>query len=257
MKIAIFGAGAYGTALGGILAENGHDIDYYDPKLKSEKLADVIENADAIVLCTPSSVVSHTLPHLMKDKLLIVVTKGILTDAIFKDFKDWVVLSGPGYADDIKAGKSTHLTATDSRIVELFSTGFLDFDMTSDRKGVLMCGALKNVYAIGAGLRGLKSGTEVHEQYLRDAMDEMRTLLLANRADPRTVDLNCGKGDLRITCYYPSRNYEFGRILKENPSAEPEKTVEGMAALKLIHQREIVVPENLKILEEIIDATER
>ena len=31
MKITIFGAGAFGTALGNILEENGHQITYYDP----------------------------------------------------------------------------------------------------------------------------------------------------------------------------------------------------------------------------------
>ena len=36
MKIAILGAGAFGTALGGILADNGYDIDYYDPKIEKE-----------------------------------------------------------------------------------------------------------------------------------------------------------------------------------------------------------------------------
>ena len=31
MKIAVLGAGAFGTALGGILADNGYDVDFYDP----------------------------------------------------------------------------------------------------------------------------------------------------------------------------------------------------------------------------------
>ena len=34
MKIAILGAGAFGTALGGILANKGYDVDYYDSKIR-------------------------------------------------------------------------------------------------------------------------------------------------------------------------------------------------------------------------------
>ena len=36
MKIAILGAGAFGTALGGILADKGYDIDYYDSRVETE-----------------------------------------------------------------------------------------------------------------------------------------------------------------------------------------------------------------------------
>ena len=57
MKIAILGAGAYGTALGGILAEGGYDIDYYDKEVENERLEDVMDGATHIVLCIPSKVV--------------------------------------------------------------------------------------------------------------------------------------------------------------------------------------------------------
>ena len=254
MKIAVLGAGAFGTALGGVLADKGYDIDYYDSRVERERLADVMADSKMVVLCVPSKAAPFVLPHLPKDKPLVVATKGILSDAAFKEFRDWMVLSGPGYAEDIKAAKPTHLTATDERVVEMFGTEYLDFDRTEDKKGVLMCGALKNVYAIMAGLKNLKPGTEAHEKYMKDAADEMRAILLANGADPQTVDLNCGVGDLRITCYYPSRNYEFGQKLRENPDYQPEKTVEGVSALKRIRRGEIVIPRNLKILEEILNA---
>lgn len=252
MKIAILGAGAFGTALGGVLAGNGYDIDYYDTRIEKERLSDVVEGAKYIVLCVPSKAVPYVLPYVPKDKSLIVATKGILLDKTFSDFEDWMVLSGPGYAVDIKACQLTHLTATDKRIIEMFATEYLDFDLTADKRGVLMCGALKNVYAIGAGLLNLKAGTEKHEEYLKDTADEMRALLLANEADPRTVDLNCGIGDLRITCYYPSRNYEYGQKLRQDPKYEPDNTVEGLSAIKRIQRGEIKLPGNLKYLSEIL-----
>lgn len=252
MKIAILGAGAFGTALGGILADKGYDIDYYDSKLEKEKLSDVLAKVKYIVLAVPSQAAPYLLPYLPKNIPLIVATKGFLDDHNFVDFTDYMVLSGPGFAVDIKAGKETHLTTTDDRVVELFTTDFLTFDKTHDKKGVLMCGAFKNIYALLAGLLNLKAGTDLHEQYLTEAAEEMKALLSANGADAKTVDLECGIGDLRLTCDYPSRNYEFGQILRKNPKAVPTKTVEGLTALSKVKRGEIKVPDEAQHLKDLM-----
>lgn len=257
MKIAILGAGAYGTALGGVLADKGYDIDYYDTRLERERLADVVAGARYVVLCVPSSAAPHVLPHLPKDKPLIVATKGILTGAAFATFADWMVVSGPGFAEDLKAAKPTHLTATDARAVGLFGTEFLDFDQTDDRQGVLMCGALKNVYAVLAGMRDLQRGVPEHGKFLSAAADEMRKILAANGADSATVDLSCGVGDLRLTCGLPSRNYEFGQKLRRDAKVTPEKTVEGLAALKRIRRGEIKLPEGLPLMEFLLEESKK
>lgn len=254
MKIAILGAGAFGTTLGGVLVEKGYDIDYYDSKVERERLSDVLKGAKYIVLTVPSKAVPYVLPHLPKKTPLIVATKGILSAKTFAEFSDYMVLSGPGFADDIRAHKKTLLTTTDNRVIELFERDYLTFDFTEDKTGVLMCGALKNVYAILAGLLGLKAGTDLHEEFLREAAEEMRAILGANDASERTVDLACGVGDLRLTCNLPSRNYEFGMRLRRDKHYQPEKTVEGVSALKKIKRGEIVVPEKaekLKFLMEI------
>ena len=252
MKIAILGAGAFGTALGGILAGKGYDIDYYDSKIEKEDLAGVLESAKYIVLAVPSMAAPYLLTYLPKNIPLIVATKGFLDAHNFRNFSDYMVLSGPGFADDIKAGKQTLLTATDKRVMELFETEFLSFDFTSDSVGVLMCGALKNVYAIFAGFLNLKPGTAAHEEYLTEVAEEMKALLSFNGGEAETVELACGKGDLRLTCDYPSRNYEFGQILRENPKARPEKTVEGLTALFKIKRGEIKVPDAAIKLKELM-----
>ncbi|MDO4507846.1 MAG: hypothetical protein Q4B65_00420 [Candidatus Saccharibacteria bacterium] len=257
MKIAILGAGAFGTTLGGVLAEKGYDIDYYDSKVEQEKLSDVLKGAKAILLTVPSKAVPFLLPHLPKDIPLIVATKGVLKPTTFDDFRDYMILSGPGFAEDIRAHKKTKLTATDERIFEMFETDYLTFDFTEDEHGVLLCGALKNVYAILAGLVSVKAGTPLHEKFLEETADEMRAILKANGADPKTVDLVCGVGDLRITCDYPSRNYEFGQKLRENPDYQPEKTVEGVSALKRIKRGEIIIPEGMEKLKTLIKVSEK
>ncbi len=252
MKIAILGAGCFGTALGGILASNGYDIDYYDSTLEKENLADNLETAKYVVLAVPSKVAPYLLPHVRKDRPLIVATKGILTDNYFAEFKEWMVLSGPGFASDIKEKKKTYLTVTDERIKELFKAPYMIFDETSDRLGVLMCGALKNVYAIMAGYKRLEPGSQESSAFLKVALKEMEMLLDANGAKPSTVKLACGKGDLKLTCAPQSRNYTFGYRLSFDKKYQPECTVEGLSTIKRIRRKEILIPENLPILGEIL-----
>ncbi len=252
MKIAILGAGAFGTALGGILAEKGNDVDYYDSRHTGDTLRETVAGADMVVLAVPSKAAPYVLPNVPHDIPLIVATKGILSDEVFDDFKDYMILSGPGFADDIKAHKKTILTATDQRVVDLFTTDYLSFDYTEDKKGVLMCGALKNVYALYCGLLGLKAGSSEHAKYLLETAKEMALVLSENGANAETIQLVCGKGDLKLTCNYPSRNYEFGQILRKNPKAEPEKTVEGLSALTKIKNGGIKVPETATKLLDLI-----
>ena len=257
MKTAILGAGAYGTALGGLLANKGYDVDYYDSRLEKERLSDVVADAETVVLCVPSAAAPYVLPYLPKEKPLIIATKGILTDTAFADFHDWMVLSGPGFAEDIKLARPTHLTATDPRVAEMFGTEFLDFDLTDDRKGVLMCGALKNVYAIYAGFLNLKPVSREHRQFLHHVAREMADILEFNGANEETVDLNCGIGDLKITCGEPSRNYEYGQKLRKNLGTKPDKTVEGLSALKRIRRREIDIPASAEYLKTILKESEK
>lgn len=251
MKISILGAGAFGTALGGILADNGYDIDYYDTKLERERLADNLDSAKYIILCVPSAAAPYLLPHLPTNIPLIVATKGLLDNHLFKDFKDYMILSGPGFATDIKAKKETYLTATDQRIINLFKADFLHFDTTTDKKGVLMCGSLKNIYAIYAGHQALQKHTKPWQEYINSAASEMKQILKANGANPNTVNLYCGVGDLELTCDTPSRNYEYGTKLRKDSNIKPDKTVEGFTALAKIKRGELIIPDSATIIKKI------
>ena len=164
-----------------------------------------------------------------------------------------MVLSGPGFADDIKAGKETHLTSTNQRIDKLFVAEYIKFDRTKDIKGVLMCGALKNVYAILAGLKNLKKDTKTWQIFITEVVKEMKAILKANGAEPGTVNLACGIGDLKLTCDMPSRNYQYGQELRKNPSAKPDKTVEGLTALNKIKRGEIIIPDAAIKLKDLME----
>lgn len=241
MRITVLGAGAFGSALGHILESKGNEVTYFSPTMDIT-IEEALKDAETVLLAVPSKALPEVIPKIPKDLPLIVATKGILDTSIFDEFNDVSVLSGPGFAADIEKHLKTNLTTTDTRVRDLFETNWLKFDMTGDTKGVLLCGALKNIYAIYAGLHNLKPGTDAHEKFLRDIAEEMKAVLFANGANPKTVDLSCGKGDLRLTCDYPSRNYEFGQKLIGNPDYKPEKTVEGVTALHKVKAGGIKVP---------------
>jgi glycerol-3-phosphate dehydrogenase (NAD(P)+) len=263
MKITIFGAGAFGTALGKILEEKGHTLEYYDPVKYPEKgLTSTIEGSEAYLLAVPSAAAPKVLLFLPHDKPLICASKGFLTAASFKPFTKFSVLSGGAFAADLDKKAPCVLTATDPFIKQLFETDWLKFDETTDKTGVLICGALKNIYAIGSGYWGLKYGTQDFDDFINSALTEMKIILQTNGADPRTVDLSCGLRDLVITCASPtSRNYDFGVKLKNDPElgVKLQKgqvkmgTVEGVGAIAAIPKTpSFVKPANTPILVRII-----
>lgn len=252
MKIAILGAGAFGSALGEILSDNGHQISYYDPLILSNTLKEVLDAAQYIVLAIPSRAIVDVLPSLPTDVPIVVATKGLLGNEIFKRFHDVMVISGPGFASDIKNHQTTYFTITDQRLAELFGANYIHFDYTTDMKGVLMCGALKNVYAMAAGWRGIVIDSIIGAQFAKEALSEMADILRINQANPDTVKLHCGLDDLKATCKLPSRNFEFGTIIRDNPSYTNSKTVEGIEVIKRIRANEIKLPEKIPILSELL-----
>lgn len=258
MKIAIMGEGAFGVVLGKILEENGHEAKFYDPSKNNNTLEEVLDEAEAILTVVPSNVIGDVLNNLPKDLPIINATKGILDDKVFDGFNDWMVISGPGFAKDIGEHKNTLLTATDKRIVDLLERDYLRFELTDDRLGVLMCGALKNVYAIEAGYLGLAPGSSKMQDFLQTVANEMKLILAENGADPRTVDLSCGRGDLELTCSPDSRNFEFGTKVQTDDNYRPDKTTEGLTALVGIRDHQIKIPSSgVNILERLLSRSTR
>lgn len=250
MRITVLGAGAFGSALGHILEAKKHNVTYFS-LASTITLEEAVEGAEYLVLAIPSVAVEEMLLKLPKNIPLIVATKGILNPSIFDGFEEVMVMSGPSFAADIEKHHKTKLVATDPRIRDLFETPWLKFDLTADEKGVLLCGALKNVYAIYAGWHNFKPGTDEYERFIETALQELKLILLQNGANPKTANLPCGRGDLILTCDFPSRNYEFGQGLIEGKT-KPEKNVEGIAALERIKAGEIKIPAAAGIMQEII-----
>ena len=264
MKIAIFGAGAFGSALGEILISNGHQVDYYDPaKYPDKNLTSVIDGSEVNILAVPSSAAPKLMLFLPHDKPLICASKGFLSMASFKQFgANFSIISGGAFAADLESKKKLTLTATSDLVEQLFKTDWLSFDRTTDQIGAMLCGSFKNVYAIGAGYWELKYATPDFDDFINSVMNEMRLILMNNGGKPETVSLSCGLNDLVVTCASPtSRNYEFGMNLKKDQELGKKAltgavrlpTTEGLTTIEQISKTSsFVKPKNTPILDRII-----
>lgn len=155
-----------------------------------------------------------------------------------------LILTGPGFASDLADGTPTAMTlATEQmtaakRYQQALSTPALRLYASSDPIGVQLCGALKNVYAIGCGAiiaSGL--GESARAAFLTRAISEMRRVVQNRGGEPATANGLSGLGDLILTATSDkSRNYRFGRALL-NPSEDMSgTTVEGVPTTRAIHQ---------------------
>jgi len=138
------------------------------------------------------------------------------------------VLSGPNLSAEIAAGKpalaviASRDAAAATTVRELIMTPRLRCYTSADVVGVEMGGALKNIFAIGAGIgAGLGAGDNARAAFITRGIAEMSRLGIAAGADPLTFAGIAGLGDLIATCSSASsRNYRLGRALASGQSLD-------------------------------------
>ncbi|KAI7853873.1 glycerol-3-phosphate dehydrogenase [NAD+] [Circinella umbellata] len=119
-------------------------------------------------------------------------------------------LSGANLASEVaeeKYGESTIGTKnieTDGKIFhKLFHTNYLNITVIGDYSGLQVCGALKNVVAIAAGISdGLKYGNNTKSAFIRRGLLEMRKFgkTFFGGVHTETFFESCGVADLITTC---------------------------------------------------------
>lgn len=151
------------------------------------------------------------------------------------------MLSGPSFAADIAAGLPTALTlaagddATAAALQDALSTDNLRIYRSTDRIGVELGGALKNVIALAAGMSmGAGLGESARAALMTRGYAEMLRFATAQGAQPATLAGLSGLGDLVLTCTsQKSRNYSHGLML--GAGQPPQKaTVEGVATARAV-----------------------
>jgi len=153
-----------------------------------------------------------------------------------------VFLSGPSFAREVMQGRPTAVVAASTDAVlarevgALFASPALRVNTSTDVLGVEICGALKNVLAIAAGIvQGLELGNNALAALVAQGCAEIRWLAERMGAQPSTVSGLSGLGDIMLTCYGDlSRNRTVGLRLGRGEAlqdilASSSQVAEGVA----------------------------
>jgi glycerol-3-phosphate dehydrogenase (NAD(P)+) len=159
------------------------------------------------------------------------------------------VLSGPNHAEEIATAKATcAVIGSDDhdlavRLQELFTLPNFRSYTSDDLAGIEFGGAVKNVYAIAAGMaHGLGLGDNAVAALVTRALAEMTRLGTALGGRTETFAGLSGVGDLIVTCFSShSRNHRVGLALGGGKTLE-----EAVAALGMVAEG---VPNTLSIHE--------
>jgi len=193
----------------------------------------------------------------------IIASKGIeiesslfLSDLVkkFTNCKSINVLSGPCFSDEVAQNLPTAVTfATDNESVFNFISSIIinkNFRMylSQDLIGSQVGGALKNIYAIAAGISdGLNLGENARSALITRSFVELVRFANFFKAKKGTIFGLSGLGDLMLTCNSSkSRNTNFGiKIAGTNPEnykdiLNSQQITEGyytVKAVKLISEK--------------------
>ena len=172
------------------------------------------------------------------------------------------VLSGPNIAEEII---TRHLTGTviastlpplrKAVSQALDNQHFHTFENT-DIRGVELGGALKNIYAIAAGIIDqLAFGANSKSLLIIRAGAEMRRFAIRMGAAPLTFLGLSGMGDLIATSISPlSRNYHLGRLLAQGKSMQESSTelsgiAEGVNTLQAVVRQARILKVEMPLAE--------
>ena len=193
-----------------------------------------MKTSDFLFVVTPTQYIESTLRpirNIIKKSCVIVnCSKGIdiksstlISDIIKKVFPQNTIgiLSGPNFAFEIAQGKPTaSLIAarnilTSKRIASLISSKKFRPYLSNDIIGAQICGAMKNVYAVGCGIIvGKGFGENAVASVISRSFSEIQLVGTRLGAKEETLSGLSGLGDLFLTCSSKkSRNFSLGYSL--------------------------------------------
>ena len=220
------------------------------------------EEADYLLMAVPSVYVRETAALFCRvsgeNAIWINASKGIesdtlmtLTEVIEDECRRMgkagcrtVAISGPTHAEEVARDLPTLIVAacenleTAQTVQALFEGSCIRPYTNQDKRGVQICGALKNVEALAAGIaKGLGYGDNTTAAMITRGMEEIRRLGLAMGCDEHTFFGLAGIGDLIVTATsLHSRNNKAGMLIGQGKKPEEAlrevgMVVEGVNAL--------------------------
>ncbi len=211
-----------------------------------------LRGAEAVVMVTPSVGVRETAasmgPYLDAGTPVIILSKGVengsllLMTEVLEDVlgnrSRIAGLSGPNHAEEVGRGvpSATVVAAYDDAIgrsfQDLFMTRAFRVYTNPDVVGVELCGASKNVIAVGAGMSdGVGYGDNTKATLMTRGLAEMSRLGHAMGANPLTYMGLAGVGDLIATCTsLNSRNRALGEFVGRGGTLDGWRAQTNMVA---------------------------
>ncbi len=241
-------------------------------------LAAAIDGANDWLLVVPSKAFDETLSCLQKlaqgrfpriawaSKGLDPNTHRFLDEVVKRYFPDvpMAVLSGPSFAAEVAQSCPTAVVVAGTEggwlkdLSDCFNADRFRVYENHDMAGVELCGALKNILAIAAGISdGMGLGSNARAALLTRGMAEMRRLATFFDADPDTLMGLAGFGDLLLTAMDDrSRNRRFGLALGKGQSVDDAKggidqVIEGMVACEIVYRLAQAQSLSLPIIEQV------
>ena len=226
----------------------------------SADLATAVSSAEVVFFAVPSKslrqLASDVAPLVADRAGLVSMAKGVEADSFLLPSQiieqelpnhDIAVISGPNLAAEICQRQITAtVVASDSaslcaKVQELIASDYFRVYANSDRFGVELAGALKNIYAIVAGVvAAMGMGQNSRAVMLTRSLAEMSRFAVQLGADPMTFLGLSGVGDLYVTCSSPlSRNYQVGFELGNGKGLDEAiaavgQTAEGVNTTRLV-----------------------
>src|SRR5574344_2255469 len=238
----------------------------------------VVKNADVLIFCTPSAYFLNSVNKLtvsLDNKFIVSAVKGFVDEknltiaAYFNQIHgipyDRIgIISGPCHAEEVSMERLSYLTIS-SKYIEVaralsnaFACDYIKTTPGTDIYGVEYSAALKNIYAVAAGIcHGLGYGDNFMAVLMTNSYHEIAQFLNATHPDEkRILTTSAYLGDLLVTGYSQfSRNRTFGSMIGKGYSVksaqvEMNMVAEGYYATKCINE----INKNFRIDMPIVEA---
>lgn len=242
------------TTLGDELCNTSADYDYVKYISYHTSIGDVVGSAEFVIWAVPAQNLRETVKQfrnsITEHMILVNLAKGLeadtgkrMSEILCEEIEavspeNICVLSGPNLSKEINLGlPATSVVASINADIadktrNLFNAPNFHVFTSNDLIGVELCGALKNVIALGAGMvDGLELGDNAKATFITLGWDEVVSLGTALGALPSTFYGLAGIGDLITTCAGNlSRNHYVGyKVAQGIPLPEVKASMSNIA----------------------------